>query len=355
MGLLDDAIREHLDLKRRRGADPTEIERAEREALGPVRREPMPMGEPPADPVAGSAPEPLVLADEHAPYPADEDAAAPRLEDLAHDELVYEDEPHFEPERIQLDEPVEERRPRRRFFGRRDSTAEPEPASGAEPEPSSEPLSPSGELSGAEPLPPSEFDDDDPFLHDHDDAALEGGADTWEPLEEAEAETGVFAPEPVGHDDEGFEPADEYAAPSHPLDDSPPASPPSGDATRIPMRPSPPARPVSSDPPEGPAVTDDPLDQEPGGFESSEEPAGFEDPEEPAGFEEPQDLSGQTAEYDVERSFVSNEAPPEPPSRENPEPEEDVLEETPDFLQDTPDHDRLWFEQKPPRDFDFDG
>ena len=38
MGLLDDAIREHLDLKRRRGADPTEIERAEREALGPVRR-----------------------------------------------------------------------------------------------------------------------------------------------------------------------------------------------------------------------------------------------------------------------------------------------------------------------------
>ena len=40
MGLLDDAIREHLDLKRRRGADPAEVERAEREALGPVRREP---------------------------------------------------------------------------------------------------------------------------------------------------------------------------------------------------------------------------------------------------------------------------------------------------------------------------
>jgi hypothetical protein len=38
MGLLDDAIREHLDLKRRRGADPTEVEQAEREALGPVRR-----------------------------------------------------------------------------------------------------------------------------------------------------------------------------------------------------------------------------------------------------------------------------------------------------------------------------
>ena len=31
-----------------------------------------------------------------------------------------------------------------------------------------------------------------------------------------------------------------------------------------------------------------------------------------------------------------------------------MLEETPEFLQETPEHDRLWFEQKPPRDFDFD-
>jgi hypothetical protein len=33
---------------------------------------------------------------------------------------------------------------------------------------------------------------------------------------------------------------------------------------------------------------------------------------------------------------------------------EDVLEETPEFLRDTPEEDRLWFEQRPPRDFDFD-
>jgi hypothetical protein len=39
---------------------------------------------------------------------------------------------------------------------------------------------------------------------------------------------------------------------------------------------------------------------------------------------------------------------------EEPAADEDVLEETPDFLQETPEHDRLWFEQKPPRDFDFD-
>ena len=33
MGLLDEAIREHLELKRRRGADPGEIARAQHEAL----------------------------------------------------------------------------------------------------------------------------------------------------------------------------------------------------------------------------------------------------------------------------------------------------------------------------------
>ncbi len=38
MGLLDDAIREHLELKRRRGADSSEIARQEAEAFGPARR-----------------------------------------------------------------------------------------------------------------------------------------------------------------------------------------------------------------------------------------------------------------------------------------------------------------------------
>ena len=34
--------------------------------------------------------------------------------------------------------------------------------------------------------------------------------------------------------------------------------------------------------------------------------------------------------------------------------EEDLLEETPDFLQDAPEGERLWFEQGAPKDFDFD-
>ncbi len=45
----------------------------------------------------------------------------------------------------------------------------------------------------------------------------------------------------------------------------------------------------------------------------------------------------------------------EPAAGEAPDdPVEDVLEETPDFLRDTPEQERLWFEQRPPRDFDFD-
>src|ERR1022692_4415998 len=38
MGDLDGAIREHLELKRRRGADPAEVAREEQEALAPVTR-----------------------------------------------------------------------------------------------------------------------------------------------------------------------------------------------------------------------------------------------------------------------------------------------------------------------------
>jgi hypothetical protein len=60
-------------------------------------------------------------------------------------------------------------------------------------------------------------------------------------------------------------------------------------------------------------------------------------------------LDEATAEY----------TPPPPPEEVEPaappqKGEDDVLEETPDFLQETPEHDRLWFEQKPPRDFDLD-
>jgi len=65
--------------------------------------------------------------------------------------------------------------------------------------------------------------------------------------------------------------------------------------------------------------------------------------------------SQPTVEWDVAAELEAEVAPlatePEPPPAVEPD---DLLEETPEFLQETPQHDRLWFEQQPPRDFDFD-
>lgn len=57
---------------------------------------------------------------------------------------------------------------------------------------------------------------------------------------------------------------------------------------------------------------------------------------------------------DDERDEVPAEESLAHPGEGGEEPAEDVLEDTPDFLQETPEHDRLWFEQRPPRDFDWD-
>jgi hypothetical protein len=59
MGLLDDAIREHLELKRQHGANEEEIVRAEQEALAPARRDPAAgAGVPPIEHVPGDEPAP---------------------------------------------------------------------------------------------------------------------------------------------------------------------------------------------------------------------------------------------------------------------------------------------------------
>jgi hypothetical protein len=57
MGLLDEAIREHLELKRRAGADASEVARQEREALGPVvRGDPLTADLPPSEPTYAAPP-----------------------------------------------------------------------------------------------------------------------------------------------------------------------------------------------------------------------------------------------------------------------------------------------------------
>jgi hypothetical protein len=77
MGTLDDAIREHLELKKRSGAADEDIKRLESEAFGPVRREP-------AGETAGAAP---------AAVPEPETDAG-----LADEDLPPQEPPAFDPE-----------------------------------------------------------------------------------------------------------------------------------------------------------------------------------------------------------------------------------------------------------------
>jgi hypothetical protein len=77
----------------------------------------------------------------------------------------------------------------------------------------------------------------------------------------------------------------------------------------------------------------------------------------PAEAAEPAQAAGALSMERLADDDVEWSAPPRPapePAAVQEEHREDVLEETPEFLEDAPEHDRLWFEQRPPRDFDFD-
>lgn len=301
MGLLDDAIREHLDLKRQRGADPTEIERMEREALGPVRREPT-IGSSRFDaPEQHDAEqfehehyEPHDFGPEHhfAHEPLGEHIEPEHFDERLPDEpLGYHDStaprtrhdrPHSTPrldlagERTLPDQPgvPDEPQPKRRFLRRN------RPASLAESQPTQEPTHEEPLVRRDDPL-----EHHEPWEH-HEPMEHHEPADINEPTERHDV---VESNKPPARQEQG--------APPHLEFDSPPRRP------RFTAEP-----PGSSTPPSDESALPD---------ESTRRGA---DPAEP---------------------------------REGPD--EDVLEETPEFLQDTPEHDRLWFEQRPPRDFDFDG
>jgi hypothetical protein len=101
---------------------------------------------------------------------------------------------------------------------------------------------------------------------------------------------------------------------------------------------------VPEEPPAAPvAVEETPVaDTPPQGFETLDPDELPDDDELPSDDEVP----------DVEE--LDDDELVEEDDDEDPDEDPDVLEDTPDFLQETPEHDRLWFEQKPPRDFDFD-
>ena len=117
-----------------------------------------------------------------------------------------------------------------------------------------------------------------------------------------------------------------------------------------------------------------PLPDEPGAPPTEEataifdveaaEPAVEAEVEEP--LEEEEDFEEISEEHEipatgeheiVEEESEEQEPPPLAATEPNPPPaasHEDVLEDTPEFLEDAPEDDELWFEQKPPKDFDFD-
>ena len=85
--------------------------------------------------------------------------------------------------------------------------------------------------------------------------------------------------------------------------------------------------------------------------QSNGQPAGHQEPEPTLG-PEPFEPDEVPAEESLQQDVTVQD------TRDRPEPEDDTspdpLEETPEFLEESPEEDRLWFEQRPPKDFDLD-
>ncbi len=338
MGVLDDAIREHLDLKRARGGDPAEIERMEREALGPVRREPT-IGSTRFDSV--QEPE---LNDEHLAELEDpqelgyNDSTAPH----PHHEHVHPDDEHLEPhpgfddahlEHLEVEEPEQ---PKRRFLRRNRPTS------------LSEPVAPDA---GLYEEPPTEhhdllaaehhdlLDDPDPLAHEAHEPDPPAPSSPPPSLQfDSAPKRPRFTAEPPELQPEA---AEEPEPPVEPVNVVPPPPPP----RPAPAPPPPPA--PAPPPPPAPAPPPPPAPAPPAPAPPAPAPAPPAQPAPERSVAPPADgpAAQETTEFDVEKHIA--EAPHED--------DDDVLEETPEFLQDTPEHDRLWFEQRPPKDFDFDG
>ena len=261
MGVLDDAIREHLELKRRHGASEDEIERQAAEALGPVRREP----------AARAAPDVGAEAVEH------EEPSPGRV--YAREPATSEAEPQRD-DALADEVPADERLERERL---------------------------AEESRMPDELEPTAIVDADAL----DDAPVTGPSAAGRGIPERDDVLAAEAADARGIEEEEEDVADEgwrESRPDQAITEEQPAA---------------------EEPP--------PVDRTIPGEETIVAPAAAApEPE----LEEEEDLTAPAEPYREEPS-----AAPE---------EEDMLEETPEFLQDTPEDERLWFEQKPPRDFDLD-
>jgi hypothetical protein len=403
MSILDDAIREHLELKRAHGADDEELKKLEDEAFGPPQRpdEVDPFAEAPTEfllspgDTAAEAPEvgdeaarggrrPNITDLQEAPPPTppegtevadapaadapalapDEDlspapdAPPPSLTDAAEvplpppvDEAVDE---HPAREHPIVDDPgpnTAERhaitdQPTQMFDVQAEieaETAEAVPAEqlvdATQSEPHAAPPAPE-DAAG----PPTEIHEQPPLDTRGPDAEVAGHP----PTEEESAEFDFFNEQRLSDElDQALEaplpPTDEHGLPGY--EDSGPAQGGVFDFER-----------------EGPSYEEDPSEEVPYAFDppSEETPRPPAEPpsEEAPGYEPP---SEETPRDVLEPpSEEAPRDPAEPLSEESDldyDPDtghEDVLEDTPRFLEDAPEDDDLWFEQKPPKDFDLD-
>lgn len=301
MGILDDAIKEHLELKRQHGAADDELKQLEDEAFGAAER--------PGD--EGSAPDPLAEAPTEfmsqpdlepdasagvAPQQAAPEAEAATGRRSGRAEIAdLQEAPPSKPEEsaAEIEEPAEEESPAMEHETVPELSPEPEPEPVPAPEISTGPTTEEREAIAEQ---PTEMFDIEEEL-----AASQPEAPSEEELVEEEMVEPRLAPvDPLaGLDDDAPEPLIEDDE-----DDD------FWDEKRL----------------------SDELDQ------ALEAPSEVEE--------------GEEALYEDAATEADEEPGLEP--RPSPGEDEDVLEETPDFLEEAPEDDQLWFEQKPPKDFDFD-
>ena len=345
MGILDDAIREHLELKRQHGADSDDVERLEKEAFGPPTRP----GDPEFDtseekaagaPAAGSE-EPTTVAPQASAVSADEvlperesgesegsagifDAETSEGDDdwlSSLEDVVEPPSLGDAPSPGMPTESVEQPLPPA-------SSSAPETAESALPAPVEAEPGTGEDLSPAEQARIEHAELGDTVAHEAvpDPAAA---PDTGEQPSEPSTDPGAVAEPPEPPETAIFDADDDLDLDLElDIDEAEEASAPRSD------EPSAGTGPAVEDPEVGRSV---PVEPEP----DSEELA-IEDPEPTSGeMEVPASGTDEFEADDAEEDELEDD-------------DEDLLEETPDFLQDTPEGDRLWFEQSGPKDFDFE-
>jgi hypothetical protein len=315
MSILDDAIREHLELKRAHGADEAELKRLEDEAFGPPGRP----GEP--DPLAEAPTE--FLTTPQAPEAAEPETGGRRI-NIA-----------------DLQEPPPPERAEEREEPRVEATE------AIEPEAEAAPLAPAEDAGQA--APPAEEElpiEDEPQAMEHEivvepaeaaTPAAEGpGGKTEERRAIADQPTELFDIEAeMGTEDA---PAAEPAAEIQASRTEAPAAPPAED-------------------------DEEEEDEE---FWSDQRLSDELDQALEAPLSDQDEVAPRTDVHEIPSPVADPAAPVQDEADEDedddaPRPDydpdtghEDVLEDTPDFLEDAPEDDELWFEQKPPKDFDLD-